>query len=421
MRNDMNKTDISAKRARIGALLGNAVEYYDQSLYAYLAPFLAPVFFPTSDPVIGLILTYLLIPLGFISRPIGAYFIGDIGDYVGRKKALMISIVGMAVVTFTIGCLPTYAKVGAISPILLILCRVAQSFFVGAEFNGGAIYTLEHTPQQRHGIMSGLYSAGTVVGMLAASLIALVVSHYLFLTWRFPFFLSFLTTIVACYLRYYMVETPLVEFRSRIKISFLQLLLKYKIDFLRIIIVAGLFNTIYTIPTIFLNTYIPMISNVSIENMLLLSSISLLIYMGSLVIFGVLSDVISVEKIMKIGALCIILLSYPLFCLLYNVSIIKIAIFKGIFAIIAGAFNGGFHAWVLNIFQYDHRYRGVSLGYSLGSQIIGGMSPPICFWLWQKTQYIPSPSFYLMICGAIALCGVSKFYKSVRLKLSIPS
>ena len=397
------------RNPRFGMLLGNAIEHYDLSLYAYLAPFLAPVFFPTHDPAIGLLLTYLLVPVGLIARPLGAYLIGNIGDYVGRKRALIISIVGTGIATFTVGCLPTYNDIGLISPILLVVCRSFQSFFVGAEFNGGAICALEHTSQKRQGMISGLYCVGSVVGMLSASIATWTVSCYPSLTWRFPFFLSFLTALVALYLRNAITDIPPKKSVIEDKISFVQLLSRYRVDFLRVIGVSGLFYTIYAIPSIFLNAYVPMISDVSMESMMLLSSVGLVIYMGSLATFGALSDIVSCEKIMKISALLILILSYPLFFLLYDTSIIKILIFKGIFAILAGAFNGGFNAWVLPIFQYDHRYRGISLGYSLGSQLIGSTAPAICLWMWSQTHSIPVPAFYLILSSLVGLYCISKF------------
>jgi len=400
---------------RFGMLLGNAIEHYDLSLYAYLAPFLAPAFFPTHDPTVGLLLIYLLVPIGFIARPLGAYLIGNIGDYVGRKRALVISIMGTGIATFTIGCLPPYTEIGVVAPLLLVVCRSFQSFFVGAEFNGGAICALEHTSPKRHGMISGLYCVGSVVGILAASLAAWLVSCYPALTWRFPFFLSFLTALIALYLRSTMTDLPLKESVSQAKISLTQLLSLYRIDFLRVIGVSGLFYTVYAIPSIFLNAYVPMISDVSLESMMLLSSVGLVIYMGSLATFGALSDIVSCEKIMKISALLILVLSYPLFFLLYDISITKILIFKGIFAILAGAFNGSFHAWVLPLFQYDHRYRGISLGYSLGSQLIGSSAPAICLWMWSQTHFVPAPAFYLMFCSFTGLACVSR----VRMKQQV--
>ncbi len=391
------------RNPRFGALLGSAIEYYDQSLYAFLAPFLAPNFFPTDDPSTGLLLTYLLIPVGFIARPIGACIIGKIGDYGGRKRALLISIVGMGAVTFTVGCLPTYQDVGVISPLLLVFCRILQYFFVAAEYNGGAIYALEHTPQKHQGKMSGFYCAATVMGILAASIATWIVSHYPVLSWRFPFFLSFLTTLIAWFMRRYMTEMPREKEMSDVRIPLRHLLPRYRSKFLRVVGVAGLFSTIYTIPSIFLNAYLPMISDVNLETMMVLSSVGLVIYMGSLVLFGALSDVVSCEKIMKISAALIFILSYPLFFLLYEASVTKILIFKGIFSILAGAFNGSFHTWALPIFQYDHRYRGISLGYSVGSQLIGGPAPAICVWMWSQTHYIPAPAFYLIICSLIGL------------------
>ena len=328
------------KTYKVGLVLGNLLEYYDHSLYGYLAPTLASHFFPSQDPVISVIIAYLLIPIGFISRPLGGYWIGKIGDKLDRRKALAISILGMGAVTFLIGCLPVYQKIGLLAPILLVLCRLLQAFFVGAEFNGGAITLLENTDNHLQGFMSGLYSATTVAGILLASMMAWVVSLYPSLSWRFPFYLSFFTAMIAFYIRIIMVA-PLQSPSKKLSknIPFKVFIKIYKLPVFTVTGAAGLFSTLYLIPSIFLNTYVPIISNLSPERIVFLNNIALLVYMLSLFFFGLLSIRFSVLSIMRVGAILTVTFSYPLFCLLVDTNLKKVLIVKICFSIIAGAFN----------------------------------------------------------------------------------
>src|SRR5260221_48414 len=110
-------------RYRIAGMMGHLLEHYDRALFGLLAPFIAPLFFEASDPITALILAYGMIPLGYLIRPLGAWFFGWIGDSIGRKEALFCSLLGMAIVTLAIGCLPAYKEVGGFSALLLAICR----------------------------------------------------------------------------------------------------------------------------------------------------------------------------------------------------------------------------------------------------------------------------------------------------------
>src|SRR5580692_11516409 len=131
-------------RTRCIGIIGNIFEHYDNALFGLLAPFIASQFFETSDPITALILTYGILPLGIVFRPIGSLFFGWIGDRYGRRQALCLSLTGMAIATISMGCLPTYATAGIVAPCLLALCRILQNFFASGENVGGAIFLLEH-------------------------------------------------------------------------------------------------------------------------------------------------------------------------------------------------------------------------------------------------------------------------------------
>src|SRR3990167_5670084 len=144
-------------RSRIAGVIGNALDHYDQALFALLAPFIASLFFDKQDPVTALILTYGMLPLGLLSRPLGSLFFGWIGDRFGRRQALSYSLFGMALVTLSIGCLPTSSQIGIWAPILLGCGRLIQNFFTAGETIGGAIFVLEQTPESQRSLASSFY------------------------------------------------------------------------------------------------------------------------------------------------------------------------------------------------------------------------------------------------------------------------
>ena len=150
-------------------LLGNLFEHYDAALFTLLSPFLAPLFFPGHDPVTALILTYCIIPLGMMARPVGSLIFGYIGDTHGRKEALVLTLTGMAVVTGCMGFMPLHSQAGIFAPILLSLGRILQNFFAAGETIGGSIYLIENAPEAEKDMISSYYNASTIAGILIAS------------------------------------------------------------------------------------------------------------------------------------------------------------------------------------------------------------------------------------------------------------
>ena len=150
-------------------IVGNILEWYDYALYGYLATIIAGQFFPSTDPLAGLISTYGVFAIGFLARPIGGALYGIIGDRLGRRRLLAISVVMMGVPTFALGLLPTYADVGVLAPVLLVLVRFVQGLSAGGEFTGSIIFLVEHAPAHRRNLYGSLAYVGSVVGgMLGA-------------------------------------------------------------------------------------------------------------------------------------------------------------------------------------------------------------------------------------------------------------
>jgi MHS family proline/betaine transporter-like MFS transporter len=181
-------------RHRIMAgFIGNVVEWYDFALYGYLAGVIAPVFFPTGDPTAGLIATYGIFAAGFLMRPLGAAVFGWFGDRYGRARTMQISVAMMALPTLLIGVLPTYAQVGMLAPLLLVLIRLLQGLSVGGEFSSSATYLVETAPDGKRGLTGSWANIGSMTGSLLGVAAAALVTN-LFdpdtlsdWAWRLPF------------------------------------------------------------------------------------------------------------------------------------------------------------------------------------------------------------------------------------------
>ncbi len=191
------------KMGVLSIFLGNLFEHYDTALYGLLSPFLAPLFFPTQDPVTALILTYGMIPISMLVRPLGSIFFGFVGDNYGRQQALYISLSGMAVVTLMIALLPEFNRIGIFAPILLLLGRMLLSFFCSGEAAGGAVYIIENSAESKQNLMSGLFGSSTIAGIILASGLVTLFSHLEIIEtgWRILYLIGGVTGICGIIMR----------------------------------------------------------------------------------------------------------------------------------------------------------------------------------------------------------------------------
>lgn len=394
------------KRPYIASMIGTILECYDNALYGFMAPILTGIFLPEMNRVNALILAFAIYPLGLISRPLGGFILGKMGDRLGRKRALIFSLTGMAIATGLIGCMPTYATIGLAAPILLALLNVAQKFFAGGEYNGGAIFMLEHSKKHKC-FRSGLYCACAVSGILIAALIAATISYLPTGYWRIAYLLGFLTALFGLYLRKNIPETP--EFQAinlkKQKISLKNSITHYKYSLLCSIGAAGFFSALYNIPAVFMNAFVPLVNDISTQQMLVINTLVLFIYMLVLPLFGTLADFLTARKSMIIAAIVTIIISYPLFLLLNANSLICIIIMKLCFVLLVAWFIAPFHAWIQDLYDVKNRYQLISLSYSIGIQF-GSATPVLALWAWKSTGFIQIPAIFIIswaLLGAISL------------------
>jgi MHS family metabolite:H+ symporter-like MFS transporter len=220
VQSQQNRTTRDLVRAAMSGWLGTAMEFMDFQLYSLAAAIVFnKIFFPDVSPAIGLIAAMATYGVGYVARLAGAVYFGRMGDRLGRKKVLFITIALMGVSTTLIGALPTYQAVGILAPILLVALRLVQGFGAGAEIAGATVMLAEYAPVRRRGLIASLVSLGTNSGTLAASalwaLLIGVLSDQQLLSWgwRLPFLLSFVLMVFAVWLRRNLKESPVFEER----------------------------------------------------------------------------------------------------------------------------------------------------------------------------------------------------------------
>jgi MFS transporter, MHS family, proline/betaine transporter len=399
---------------QIAGTIGNLLESYDNALFSLLAPFIAPLFFE-KDPLTALILTYGMLPLGFLTKPLGALCFGWIEMRFGKTKALSFSLLGMAITTSSFGFLPTCQTVGILAPYLLACIRMLQGFFIAGGKTGGAIFVLEHTKQvEKRGLLSSLYDASTLGGVLIASAAITYMSskEILQTNWRFAFFAGGATAFICLFLRG--KATDQAPLQKRQNPHFFSLLSQHKTPLVSIILASGFSHMTYQLAFTFMNGYLPLVTSLKESTIMQVNTAFLLLDMALLPCFGYLTYRVKKEKIMMLGAFGLALFSLPLLQLLNHASLGTSIAVRVCIIVFGIAFAAPYHAWAIEQTSPSHRYLILSLGSALGSQCIGAPTAALCLWLYKITNWSFAPAFYLALVGLSA--GIILYKSSVKIK-----
>ena len=395
------------------AILGNLFEHYDTALFGFLSPFLASLIFPQHDPLTALIFTYAIIPLGMVARPLGSLLFGYLGDLYGREYALFLTLAGMAFVSGCIALSPSYAQVGLLAPMLFCLGRALQNFMAAGETMGGAIFVLEHSPEKRHDLLSSLYSASAMGGHLLASLGVFVLScfHWIDPGWRYLYVCGCITALFGCLIRRSSASLQPAVKLSKPLINMNNILWTYRKQLLLIIITSGFAHATYSMALILMNGFIPLVSSITKEEVMKINTYLLMVDLCALPFFGWVASKISREKVMLSASLGVVIFSMPLLVSLEGASLAVIIAVRIIFVLFGVAFFAPFHAWAQQLIPRHGRYAVISLGYALGSQLLGSPTAAFSLWCFKQTGRVSSVAWYWM-CMALAssLCMAKTLY-----------
>jgi MHS family alpha-ketoglutarate permease-like MFS transporter len=386
--------DAADRRRRIMAIVGsssgNLVEWYDFYCYAFFALYFAPVFFPEGDSTGQLLKSAAVFAVGFFMRPIGGWLFGRIADRLGRKTSLMISVLMMCGGSLAIALLPTYATVGALAPVLLVLARMVQGLSVGGEYGTSATYMSEVAAKGQRGFYASFQYVTLIGGQLLASLVLVVLQSLLTaeqLTawgWRIPFVIGALAAVVALFLRRSLSETMSEENKdSKESGTFSGLFKHWRAFAVVFAITAGGSLSFYTLTT-YMQKYIVNTAHMDKVTASQLTTVALFVYMVIQPFFGWLSDrigrktsmllfsglgmVLIVPLMTAIGATTDPVLSFGLIML----GLVVISFYTGISGIVKA-----------ELFPTQVRALGVGLSYAIANSVFGGTAEAIALWLKQ--------------------------------------
>jgi len=391
-------------------MLGNALEYYDFFLYSFFVSILSPLFFPSSDPLSALMMGYGVFAVGFVARPVGALVFGHWGDLYGRKKALMGTLILMAISTVCIGFLPSYETIGFFAPLLLILFRILQGFAAGGEVNGAAVFGLEHTVQSRQGIAGSLITSSAGIGAIMATSMGALFTNELMpeWAWRIPFCLGGLVAFVGLYMRWTLHEQ---EIKKTVRLPLLEVIQNHPTSFMKAIGVGGFLHVPFYIIVGYMNPTLHAKGLISSLELMLMNTTVTLMGVIAIPLFGHLSDKIGQRKLMLWGGLGQLLLALPVFLVYSQGSFISVIMAQIGLLMLCESYIAPSNAYLNTLFPPECRYTGVAFGACLGTAIFGGTTPLLCSYFATLLNPIWGPSLYLMgtaLMGIIAVGWLTK-------------
>ncbi|NPA57804.1 MAG: MHS family MFS transporter, partial [Aquificae bacterium] len=362
-------------------MIGNVLEWYDFVVYGFLASIIGELFFPSEDPMVSLLKSFGVFAVGFVMRPVGAVLFGHIGDRYGRKKALTISIIMMAVSTTAIGLLPTYAQIGILAPALLVLLKLFQGLSVGGEYTTSVSFIVEHAPQDKRGLFGSVGILGAVVGILLGSASGALITKVLpeddlySWGWRVLFFTGILLGLVGYYVRKNIDETPKfieLEYEEMIdKQPVLDVFRKAYREFIKTFSLSTFqavgFYTIF----VYIANHLAVFVKMPKSTALTINTVSMLVLAVLIPFFGWLSDKIGRKPIILFSTGFTVLAAYPLFSFISSGSVENALLGQIVFAVVVAGFMAILPTTLVEIFPTPIRNSGYSIGYNLPFAIFG--------------------------------------------------
>jgi MHS family proline/betaine transporter-like MFS transporter len=359
--------------------IGNVLEYYDFTLFVFLAPHISHIFFPTGNNVTAMIAGLGVYAMGYFIRPLGAIIFGKIGDTYGRKQALTLSIMVMGIPTVLIGCLPSYQSIGILSPLLLTLCRLFQGLSVGGENTGAGIFTIENV-QTNQRIFAGslITSSSAFGGLLGSSVAGFVLLPFMpSWAWRGAFIVGALIAIFGLYVRLHVIENNPIK-NTDPRSPFREVLKNHPRSVFCVIGIAAFTGIMYNLTLTYLGVFLATFKNWPLANSLGVVSLGTIVYIILVPSRGYFVERIGVRKIMIASAIATMALIYPIFWVLtVTTCLYTILIMTTLLVVLTATFHAPINFYMASLFPPSCRYSGVALSYSIGMAIFGGTTSMI--------------------------------------------
>ncbi|HJF27342.1 MFS transporter [Acinetobacter bohemicus] len=396
--------NVSQKKVILAGTVGNAIEWFDWTIYATFAVFFAKQFFPSDDPTASLLATFAIFAVGFFMRPLGGIVLGIFSDRYGRKAALAVTIIMMAGGSLMIGLSPTYESIGIFAPIILVLARLLQGLSLGGEFASAATYLSEMAPKHKRGFYSSFMFFSSAIGILMASGLAWALTSALTETqmseygWRIPFILGAIGGLVGMWIRKSVPDSEMTHKKESVKNPLAVLIKRHPKETLRIVGISILTTFAFYIFVVYVPTYAIKVLGAEPQTAFAANTVGLIIFILCQPVFGWLSDKIGRKPQLIVFAAGYLVFFYPIIKWMDGTfaSILLVELFGLVLYALYTAIGP---AVMSEQFPTEVRAVGIGAPYNLMVALLGGTTPYVLTWLQSigKQDYF----YFMVLVGAL--------------------
>src|SRR5882757_2472023 len=330
-------------RTLLAGAIGNVLEWYDFAIYGYFAPVFAQNFFPSDDRIASLLAAFGVFAAAYMMRPLGSVVFGHIGDRFTRKRALTVSVVVMALSTFSMGLLPTHATLGAAAPVVLLVLRLLQGISVGGEFTTSIVLLVEQSAPGRRGFVGSWSCFGASSGILLGSAVGSIVNGLVkpdavaSWGWRIPFLLGIVLGMIALYLRMGLPDEPAAPALRVVRLPLVEAFVTEWRGIIRCFVINIGFGVSFYTVFIYLTTYLQQVDAIPASKALEINDVSMIVMLALIPLVGTMSDRLGRKRVLAASLVGLIVLAWPLFHLLGSGAMPSILIGQvGLAALVAG-------------------------------------------------------------------------------------
>lgn len=406
-------------RAAIGGSVGTFVEFYNFSIYGFMALIIAGQFFPNQDSATALLSTLLVLASAWLFKPLGALLFGYLGDRYGRKPALLTAVIAMGASSFVIGLLPTYATLGVWATLPLLLIRLIQGLSAGGEIAGSVTLISESVPAERRGFFGAFTPLGSILGFAAGASIVGLLNQLVSAEamndwgWRIPFLTSLPITLLCVWVRRGIVETLDVAGKGqrRTRTPVLQVFKGEKEALARTFGLSVATNATVYIGLSYISIHLIERLGYSPSAVYWISAVVIAITGLSMLVAGALGDRIGLRAVISVGFIAFALLTVPA---MIGMSVgLQVAAICYLVVLFPTVFvQAGVFAYVPRLFTAETRFTGTAVGWNLGDILAGGTAPYIAVWLVTTTDNNLSPGLFVVAASIIGLVALMPFSSS---------
>lgn len=401
-----NTAMASRPRIVVAGLVGNVMEWYDFAVYGYFAAVIGSQFFPSDDPAVSLIAAFGAFAAGFLVRPLGGLVFGRIGDLVGRKRALTLSTLAMALPTTLIALLPTYETIGIAAPIAIVALRIVQGLSVGGEYTSSIVFLVEHAPQRRRAFFAVWGVWGAVLGIMIGSGVGDVLATILddaeiaAWGWRIPFLLGALVAATGYVIRRAVhADAPIGESQRPVRDTFG----RHRLSVWRVVLLNIGNGVGFYAAFVYAVTYIKEIDKLPEQLALDLNTGAMALLLLIMPLTAWLSDRVGRRPLIIVGSAILTFGALPLFALIHTTDPLTIFLGEVGFVIGLGILAGGMNAANVELMPAAVRCTGLAFAYNASIGVFGGTTPLIASWLITATGDPLAPAYWVAATGAVTL------------------